>query len=167
MEYSLVPLASAGALWLFRSEAGKTTRIQQPADVSWSFSNQQPACSSTGNGETSRMGRGGAQTSIDLNESRSYLFRSLGRALGGNIWSLSLRAKKRRETAIMSLQQNIWKEDYNWEIVSTVLQLVSPRAAGRDYFEGKKAQTAISGRDLIGCVRLFFCLFVFLSCDQL
>lgn len=53
----------------------------------------------------------------------------------------------------MSLQQNVWKEDYNWEIVSTVLQLVSPRAAGRDYFEGKKAQTAISGGDLIGCVR--------------
>lgn len=160
MESSLVTLASAGALWLFRSEAGKTTWIQQPADVSWSFSNQQPACNSTGNGETSRMGRG-AHTSIDLNESRSYLLHSLGRALGGNIWSLSLRAKKRRETAIMSLQQNVWKEDYNWEIVSTVLQLVSPRAAGRDYFEGKKAQTAISGRDLIGCVRwwLFFCFF--------
>lgn len=59
------------------------------------------------------------------------------------------------------------KAKSKWGIVSTILLLVFTKrlAAGRDYFESKKAQSTFSGRHVIGSVRWW--LFVVYLCPIL
>lgn len=63
----------------------------------------------------------------------------------------------------MSLQQNVWKEEYNWEIVSTALQLVfTPVLQGEITLKARKLRLQSVGEILLG-VSGEGCF----SCDQL